>query len=138
NLTGYSAKEIKVFTSLVKQRANLVPHPRYKHRYVPVGAIRVAALIPAPDRGIGITFERDLEGQLLVATIEDHSPAAEAGLMQGDHILSINRLETDNLDEASAACECRRPEGALISLKVERELWHKPLEFTVRTRSGFD
>lgn len=135
-LTGYSAKEIAEITSLVKEKAGLVRHSRNKYCYLRPQV--TYAPIKPPSVGIGITFERNEEGQLFVAAIEDHSPAADSGLMPDDQIISINHLETDHLGEQDAAALCRGPEGALIYLKVERELWHKPLEFGVRTKCGFE
>ena len=53
--------------------------------------------------GYGWNFARDLAGALLFSLIEPGSPLAEAGVLRGDELLSINNLSIDEFNQLSSA-----------------------------------
>ena len=59
--------------------------------------------------GVGVTFTKDEDGNFLVISVEDGSPADEAGIKADDIILEVDGKEYDDLDIIGNAI---RGEGA--------------------------
>lgn len=71
------------------------------------------------ERGwLGVSLEEE-EGGLRISDVVDHSPAAEAGLREGDIIISLNGQEVQNAEFFARQVRNRRP-GEEVSLKIER------------------
>ncbi len=90
---------------------------------VPAGLVKkIASEIKEKGRAergwLGVSLEEE-EGRLRISDVVDKSPAAEAGLKEGDLILSLNGQEVQNAEYFSRQIRSRRP-GEEVSLKIER------------------
>lgn len=99
-----------------------------------------ARLVAAKRCKIGVSFERPRgEGvDVVVSNVEDGTPAATAGLKEGDQILEINgqRLELRNRNEFKAFDRMLRMgfnEGDVLAVKIRRkEEGKEPAELDLR------
>ena len=80
--------------------------------------------------GVGIQISQDEETDeiVVVAPIEE-TPAAEAGLLSGDVIKSIDGNSTEGMDLSDAVNLIRGPVNSSVELSVARE--ERPLSFTL-------
>jgi len=73
--------------------------------------------------------------QLRVIAPLKGSPAEEAGLRSGDHIVKIDgELLSSDLAIDEAVLMIRGPEGTTVILSVIREEWEEPRDFTIERR----
>ncbi|MCF0145598.1 MAG: S41 family peptidase [Eubacterium sp.] len=82
-------------------------------------------------KGIGITVAQDPEsGDPMVVSVIEDSPAAEAGVEEGDRILAVNGADMTGLDgtEVSAAVQ---ESGDSVTLTILREGEEKPFELSM-------
>ena len=91
----YTAKEFKSFTSNVEDS------------YVGIGVV--------------ITSDKEADKILIIAPTED-SPARDAGLLPGDHIISVDdtAFSGDELDECVATIKSGKA-GSIVKITVERD-----------------
>ncbi len=81
--------------------------------------------------GVGMEISvRD--GQLVVISPLENTPAMEAGIRPGDKILMINDTYTQDLPVEEAARLIRGPRGTEVTLTVYREKWPEPKEITLK------
>ena len=64
--------------------------------------------------GVGVTFTKDEDGNFLVISVEDGSPADEAGIKADDIILEVDGKEYDDLDIIGNAI--RGEEGSSVEI----------------------
>ena len=69
--------------------------------------------------GIGVLMEQK-DGQLKVVQVLEKSPARDAGIQEGDVILSVNDHPIDSMTEEETSTLIRGPEGTTVTLKVRR------------------
>lgn len=104
-------------------------------------SLELPARLVAPKRcAIGVNFERpkgdDLD--IVVSNVEEGTPAATAGLKEGDQIIEINgqRIELRNRNEFKAFDRMLRMgfnEGDVLAVKVRRSVEGKePVELDLR------
>ncbi len=78
--------------------------------------------------GVGIELgQRD--GQLVVISPIDDTPAARAGILPGDRIFAIDGEPTENMDVMEASRRVKGVPGTKLSLTVDREDFEKPKDF---------
>ena len=80
--------------------------------------------------GIGAEIEKK-EGNLVIVSPLDGSPAQKAGLLPSDQILKINDEDTANLDLNQAIDKIRGKAGTKVTLSIMREGWEAPKDFTI-------
>ena len=78
--------------------------------------------------GIQITQDEETDEIVVVAPIEE-TPAAEAGLLSGDVIKSIDGNSTEGMELSDAVNLIRGPVNSSVELSVTRE--ERPLSFTL-------
>jgi carboxyl-terminal processing protease len=82
--------------------------------------------------GIGAEIERDAEGNLILHPFVD-SPASEAGIVDGDHLIRVDDLEIRPdlpMDDILAAV--RGPEGQNVTLVIARPPDFTEMEFRIK------
>jgi len=82
----------------------------------------------AGDVGLLLTHR---SGALDVMATQDDSPARAAGLVPGDRIVSIDRIETRSLSVGDAAERLQGAPGSQVALSVFRAGWAEPRDFTL-------
>jgi hypothetical protein len=73
-----------------------------------------------PVAGLGIAFEPSMEGSQ-VERVHPDTPAAEAGLTEGDLIVAIDGKAVGGIDEDEFIAMATGAEGTLVDLTVERD-----------------
>jgi len=105
------------------------------------GQIELPAKLVAPKRcQIGVNFQRPRSGNLdvIVSNVDEGTPAATAGLKEGDEILEINgrKIELRNRDEFKAFDRMLRMtfnEGDVLAVTVRRtEEGKEPVDLDLR------
>jgi len=92
--------------------------------------------VSAQTVGLGMGVGTDEEtGAVYVTRVVDLSPAAEAGILAGDIIVGIDGEDVSGLTQNEIVERSRGPEGAQVTLTVERDTVR--LDFTL-TRSVID
>lgn len=88
---------------------------------------------------VGIGVELGIKDNILLVTrVFKDSPAARAGIMLGDQILTIKpqpedpTWSTDGLGVEEAVRLFRGPEGIAVTLHIQRNGWAEPKEFTIK------
>jgi carboxyl-terminal processing protease len=73
--------------------------------------------------GLGFRTRRDADGRVVVATVDDDTPAAAAGLQRGDVIQAIAGLLTERIDDESRWGEIygESEPGVAVELRIERQ-----------------
>jgi C-terminal processing protease CtpA/Prc len=69
---------------------------------------------------IGIQFNRAQTGTFSVAAVWKRAPAEEAGIAVGDQIISVNGLQSLDLDLDGFSDQIHRAAGTDVTLKIER------------------
>jgi carboxyl-terminal processing protease len=80
--------------------------------------------------GIGIEVTTE-DGDLLVVSPIEGTPADRAGLKAKDKIVKIDGEQTQNMNPMDAIKKLRGPQGTQISLAIQREGWKEPRVFTL-------
>ena len=80
--------------------------------------------------GVGITFSEDEKGRFVVQSVNSDSPAREAGITQGDYILSVDGKTYD--DSEIMASKIRGKEGTRVKLIIYHEGESKTYTLTRR------
>jgi carboxyl-terminal processing protease len=80
--------------------------------------------------GLGIVIEKRNGLLTVVSPIED-TPAFEAGIKPGDHIIRIDGETTKNLSLNEAAMKMRGPKGTKVTITITREGFTKPKDITL-------
>jgi M6 family metalloprotease-like protein len=76
---------------------------------------------------LGVHLKPDAKGKLVVADLEDESPAAKAGLQRGDLMVKVADKSVDGLDGFRELVQTKAP-GEQLKLAVLRQ--DKPMELT--------
>jgi carboxyl-terminal processing protease len=84
--------------------------------------------------GIGVELRSDEQGLLIVNTLTG-SPAAEAGIRGGDHIVTIEGISTVGLPTEEAANRLQGAEGTAVLIGVLSPNDRQPHRVTLRRRS---
>lgn len=84
--------------------------------------------------GVGIGFENSPDGHVLAGAILKHSPAEEAGIQEGDEIISINDQLLRNTPLSIIAKRLHQPEGTEITLEIQHKGEDKPREVKLKVR----
>ncbi len=71
--------------------------------------------------GIGVQVDQDEGKPVTITTVFPGTPADEAGLKRGDHILVVDGKSTDGELLDSVVSRVRGPEGEKVTLKVGRD-----------------
>lgn len=80
--------------------------------------------------GLGIVIEKKKGLLTVVSPIED-TPAFEAGIRSGDHIIKIDGEPTENMTLHEAAMEMRGPKGTKVTITITREGLAEPMDITL-------
>jgi carboxyl-terminal processing protease len=80
--------------------------------------------------GLGIVIEKKKGLLTVVSPIED-TPAFEAGIQSGDHIIKIDGEPTEDMDLHEAAMEMRGPKGTKVTITITREGLAEPMDITL-------
>ncbi len=93
---------------------------------------KVSEQIDGEFDGIGITFNM-LTDTVVVMSVIPGGPSAQAGLMQGDKIVSINgeNVAGVNADQEGMVDKLRGKRGTTVELGIERPHLDQPLKITV-------
>lgn len=70
--------------------------------------------------GIGCQVATTTDGDIIVLEVFDNSPAKEAGLLEGDIILTINDINLDGKNSIDMANYVKNTESSEIKLKIKR------------------
>lgn len=81
-------------------------------------------------QGIGAELQEREETIVIVSPLKG-SPAAKAGLLPNDIILTVDDETTEGLHLGEVVSKIRGPKGTKVTLTVFREKEAKPLEFTI-------
>ena len=81
--------------------------------------------------GLGVEITTD-NGQLLVVSPIADTPADKAGMLSGDHILSINGESTLEMSLTDAVSKMRGPKGTEVTLVVLHKNEAKPVTMTLK------
>jgi carboxyl-terminal processing protease len=84
--------------------------------------------------GIGVELRSDDLGLLVVNTLTG-SPAAEAGIRGGDHIVAIEGVATSGLPTEEAANRLQGAEGSPVNISVLSQGERQPRRIVLRRRS---
>ncbi|SHI46222.1 carboxyl-terminal processing protease [Malonomonas rubra DSM 5091] len=80
--------------------------------------------------GLGIEITKK-DGLLLVVSPIEDTPAFKAGIKAGDQILKIEDTPTKDLEIMEAVRLLRGPKGAEVTIKIWRESFSEPQDFTL-------
>ena len=80
--------------------------------------------------GLGITIV-SIEGQITVVSPFEGSPAHRLGIRAGDIIVGIESENARGMDIDDVVKRLRGPKGSQVKIRLEREGYAQPLEFTV-------
>ena len=84
--------------------------------------------------GIGVEIGIKKDKLVVIAPLKN-TPAYDAGLLPGDHILKINSTSTEDLTIEQAVSFIRGPENTQITLSILRDTWESSRDFKItRTR----
>jgi S1-C subfamily serine protease len=83
---------------------------------------------------LGVTFE-ETDGSVVVSEVVDGSPAADAGLLAGDVIVSVDGEAVDSGQTLSDLVRAHQP-GDVISIVVTRDGSEMTLEVTLSMMAG--
>jgi C-terminal processing protease CtpA/Prc len=89
---------------------------------------------PQAYRGVGITSFEQRPGELLVVSVETHSPAGRAGIVPGDRIIAIGAETIDALGPQRAAGALSMASDRHAALRVRNE---RGVERTVELDRGY-
>ncbi len=112
----------------MKVKDDLVTHGKVTRGRIGVG-------IQGVDASLAETFGLDKARGALVSKVEPNSPAAAAGLKEGDVIVEFNGKAIDKANDLPAAVASVKP-GASASLKVWRDRAEKSLDVKVGDMGG--
>ena len=70
--------------------------------------------------GIGVQVSEDEESRIQVSTVFPGTPAEEAGLRRGDHIVAVDGKSTADETVDQTVSRVRGPEGETVTLTIER------------------
>ena len=82
--------------------------------------------------GIGVRLSRDSDGNVILNPFLD-SPAAQAGIQNGDHLIAVDDLEITpelSMDDIQAAL--RGPIGQIVRVLISRPSASNPLELKIK------
>jgi carboxyl-terminal processing protease len=71
--------------------------------------------------GIGVQVGQDTAGKIQITTVFPNTPAEEAGLKRGDHIVAVDGKTTDGETVDQTVTRVRGPEGETVTLTLARE-----------------
>lgn len=117
-----------------KTRAD-VPVDRWAAYYPPAEFAAFQATLAGRITGVGILFRRGPDGSLRVGAVEPGSPAARAGLLGGDLVLSVAGRPVGYRPVSDVAAELGGPVGSRLSLVVRRGVDERRVELR---RAAFD
>ncbi|HOX44260.1 MAG TPA: S41 family peptidase [Myxococcota bacterium] len=80
--------------------------------------------------GVGIEVELK-EGELVVVSPIDDTPAARAGLLAGDRVLKIDGAEVEGMDSTEAMRRIKGVPGTKVVLTIDRPEFETPREFVL-------
>jgi carboxyl-terminal processing protease len=81
--------------------------------------------------GVGIEVTQTSDGQLLVVTPIDDTPAMRAGIQPQDKIIEINGNPTEKMNINEAVKLMRGTVGSSVTIKIKRKNLKEPLTFTL-------
>ncbi len=73
-------------------------------------------------------------GELKVMSVMEDTPASEAGLQEGDHVVQINDESTVNMLVSEAASRMRGKPGTVVTIWIKREGWTEPEKRIIERR----
>jgi len=85
--------------------------------------------------GVYLTEDRASSDGALIEEVAPDSPAADAGLRKGDHVVRCNGRKIAN-SAALIPILVQGSPGDVLELRVERDGWQKSLKVTLARRSG--
>jgi carboxyl-terminal processing protease len=80
--------------------------------------------------GLGITIV-SIDGQITVVSPFEGSPAHRLGIRAGDIIVGIESENARGMDIDAVVKRLRGPKGSQVKIRLERQSYAQPLEFTV-------
>jgi predicted metalloprotease with PDZ domain len=118
-LGGDILRQFIVTLDLAKQMIYLKKDPRYKRD-------------PYYFSTIGIQFIKEGSGFFTVVAVWVGSPAAKAGVRIGDQILSVNGINTEQMNLDSFSRRIHGPAGTLVRMKVKSNGLESAVSITIR------
>ena len=86
--------------------------------------------------GIGAGLSQDLKTmEVTVTKVYSGTPSEEAGLMNGDKILTVNDIDATSMEVSELVQHIRGEEGTVVHIQVYRESTDEILEFDVERRN---
>ena len=72
-------------------------------------------------QGIGVQIIKDdVTGYIYITSVFNNSPASEAGLLAGDYIISVNELNTIDMEAAEFSKKVRESTEKVFNMKILR------------------
>ncbi|MGF7141511.1 RIP metalloprotease RseP [Roseimarinus sediminis] len=93
---------------------------------IPITQHDVAKIMKSQSSVIGLRFPFDME----VMGFGKESPALEAGMQKGDHIVAVNKQEFEFQDQFAQALESLKGQEVLITISRNDELLELPVQLT--------
>lgn len=83
--------------------------------------------------GIGVTVTQDEDGMILVISVEENSPAAEAGIQADDQIIAVNTTSVEEVGYDTAVNSIKGEEGTSVMLTILRNGSEHKMRITRRS-----
>lgn len=93
---------------------------RWSAYYAPADFARFQAALDGYYSGVGLWLGRSPDGRLRVTSVESRSPAARAGVLDGDEVVSVAGRSVTHRAVADVVADLRGVPGTELSLVVRR------------------
>lgn len=80
--------------------------------------------------GIGVTVTQNDEGEFVIVSITENSPASEKDIKPDDKLVKVNNVPTNNMDLNQLVSLVKGPEGTEVTITVKRDETEKDITLT--------
>lgn len=91
---------------------------RWSTYYGPADFSAYNASLEGRYTGVGVWLRQRIDGAVLVASVQESTPAAAAGIVAGDQLVAVDGTSTTGETVAEVARQLRGEPGAVVTLRV--------------------